>query len=203
MPAISLATPASTLIFAVTIAISLISLFRAPQIINRYVMRPYLVARGKNLETIVTSGFLHGDIGHLAFNMFTFYFFAFDLDRLLGTTKFTILYFAGLVLSSACSIQKHRNNAAYATLGASGAISAVLFAYIVYAPTTTLIIFPIPVPIPAALFAVGYVAYSWWAAKQTRGNINHDAHLCGAVTGVVFVALTDPAAFVRLGQLLQ
>lgn len=199
---ISLQTPASALIFAVTIAISLVALFRAPAIINRFVMRPYLVARGRHLETVVTSGFLHGDIGHLAFNMFTFYFFAFDLDRLLGSVKFSILYLAGLVLSSACSVRKHRDNAAYATLGASGAVSAVLFAYIVYRPTTTLIIFPIPLPIPAALFAVGYVAYSWWAGNQARGNINHDAHLCGAITGVAFVAMTDPAAFVRLAEML-
>jgi membrane associated rhomboid family serine protease len=201
MLATSLETPVATVIFVVTIAISLISLFRAPQIINRYVMRPYLVARGKNLETVITSGFLHGDIGHLAFNMFTFYFFAFELDRFLGPTKFAILYIAGLIVSSACSVRKHRDNAAYATLGASGAISAVLFAYIVYSPLTTLIIFPIPIPIPAIVFAIGYVAYSWWSAKQARGNINHDAHLCGAITGVLFVAFTDPVAFQRLTTL--
>ncbi len=202
MPVIELATPAATLIFVVTIAVSLIALFRIPAIINRFVMRPYLVARGKHLETVVTSGFLHGDVAHLAFNMVTFYFFAFSLDRFLGSAKFAILYVAGLVLSSACSVRKHRDNAAYATLGASGAVSAVLFAYIVYFPLTTLIIFPIPVPIPAVLFAVAYVGYSWWAGQQGKGNINHDAHLCGAFTGIAFVLVTDPAALQRLGGLL-
>jgi membrane associated rhomboid family serine protease len=199
---IDLATPASALIFAVTIAISLIALFRDPRIMERFVMRPYLVARGRHLETVVTSGFLHGDLGHLLFNMFTFYFFAFDLDRYLGSVRFSVLYVAGLILSSVCSIRKHRDNAGYATLGASGAISAVLFAYIVYFPTTTLILFPIPFPIPAALFAVGYVAYSWWAARESRGRINHDAHLCGAISGLGFVAVTDPAAFSRLAEML-
>ena len=193
---------AAPLIFAVTIAISLLALYRMPRIIDSYVMRPYEVARGKRLETVITSGFLHGDLGHLVFNMFTFYFFAFPLDRYLGSVKFALLYAAGLILSSMCSVQKHRSNAAYATLGASGAVSAVLFAYIVYFPTTTLLLFPLPVPIPAALFAVGYVGYSWWAARQSRGRINHDAHFCGALTGVVFVAMTDPAAFARLGNLL-
>jgi membrane associated rhomboid family serine protease len=107
----------------------------------------------------------------------------------------------GLVLSHSCTWYKHRNNPEYASLGASGAISAVLFAYIVYFPTTTLMIIPIPVPIPAALFAVGYVGYSYWASTQAKGRINHDAHLCGALAGVLFVALTDPGAFERLTQL--
>ena len=194
-------TPAASLVFAVTIAASLLALYSAPGLIDRFVMRPYQVARGRQSETVFTSGFLHGDLGHLLFNMFTFFWFAFPLERMLGTVRFALLYTAGLALSSMCSVFKHRNNPAYATLGASGAISAVLFAYIVYQPTSTLIIFPIPIPIPAFLFAVGYVAYSYWAAQQQRGRINHDAHLCGAISGVLFVLVTDPGAFLRLGGL--
>jgi membrane associated rhomboid family serine protease len=108
------------------------------------------------------------------------------------------LYFFGLIVSHTCTWYKQRNNPGYASLGASGAISAVLFAYIVYFPTTTLMIIPIPVPIPAFLFAIGYVAYSYWASLQNKGRINHDAHLCGAVSGLIFVAITDPGAFTRL-----
>ena len=74
----------------------------------------------------------------------------------------------------------------------------MLFAYIVYFPTTKLIIFPIPVPIPAVLFAIGYVGYSYWASLQKRGRINHDAHLCGALSGLLFVAVTDLQAFTEL-----
>ena len=77
-----------------------------------------------------------------------------------------------------------------------------LFAYIVYFPTTTLMILPLPVPIPAVLFALVYVGYSYWAARHPRGRINHDAHLCGAIAGVAFVAVTDPGAFGRLTGLL-
>ena len=194
-------TPAASLVFAVPIAASLLALYSAPGLIDRFVMRPYQVARGRQSETVFTSGFLHGDLGHLLFNMFTFCWFACPLERMLGTVRFALLYTAGLALSSMCSVFKHRNNPGYATLGASGAISAVLFAYIVYQPTSTLIIFPIPIPIPAFLFAVGYVAYSYWAAQQQRGRINHDAHLCGAISGVLFVLLTDPGAFLRLGGL--
>jgi len=199
---IELQSPAATAVFAATIATSLLGLYRLPQIINRLVMRPYWIARGKLIETVITSGFVHGDMSHLMFNMFTFYFFAFPMERFLGTPKFVVLYLAGLVLSSACSVYKHRDNQQYATLGASGAISAVLFAYIVYFPMSSLIIFPIPIPIPAALFAVAYVAYSWWAGQTSQGNINHDAHLCGALSGLAFVAVSDPAAFRALAGIL-
>lgn len=191
-------SPAALLILAATVVVSLYGLYRDPKLIGRLVLRPYCVVRGKHPETVVTSGFVHGDLTHLLFNMFTFFFFAFSMERFLGTTKFVVLYLAGLVLSSACSLVAHRNNPDYATLGASGAVSAVLFAFIVYFPMSTLLIFPIPFPVPAILFAVGYVAYSWWAGRQQRGNINHDAHLCGALTGLGFVLFTDPGALLSL-----
>lgn len=194
----NLDSPAAALLFGVTLAVSLLALYRMPELIGRFVMRPYFVARGKQIETVITSGFVHGDLGHLLFNMVTFYFFAFTLERILGTPAFVALYFVALVLSSVCSIAKERNNPQYATLGASGAISAVLFAYVLYEPFATLIIFPLPIPIPAFVFAIAYIAYSVWASKKGRDNINHDAHLCGAVTGVAFVLVTDPGVLGRL-----
>lgn len=190
-------------IFGITIAASLLGLFTAPAIIEKSLFRPFWFLRAKQYATVVTSGFVHADMGHLFFNMVTFWFFAFPMEAHIGTFAFVLLYLLGLLLSHACTYFKHRNDQDYASLGASGAISAVLFAFIVYFPTTTLIILPIPVPIPAALFAVGYVAYSYWASKQQRGRINHDAHLCGAVSGLLFVALTDPGAFRNLGQILN
>lgn len=193
--------PAATAILALTIAISLLGLYRVPAIIEKGLFRPYWFLRAKRYETIITSGFIHADLGHLLFNMVTFYFFAFPLERTLGTVNFLLLYFVGLVLSHSCSYFKHRDNQQYASLGASGAVSAVLFAYIVYYPARTLIIFPLPIPIPAAVFAVLYVAWSWWAGKQARGRINHDAHLCGALSGLAFVAVVDPAAFRALLQM--
>jgi membrane associated rhomboid family serine protease len=113
-----------------------------------------------------------------------------------------VLYFVGLLMSQVQTYYKHRDNPEYATLGASGAISAVLFAAVVYMPTNSLFIFPIPVPIPAPLFAVGYLAYTWWASKNARGRINHDAHLGGALTGLAFVALFDPGAYARAASAL-
>lgn len=190
--------PGATAIFVVTIAISLLGMYRMPQIIERSLFRPYWFLRARHYETIFTSGFVHADLSHLLFNMVTFFFFAFSLERRIGTWKFILLYAVGLVLSHSCSYFKHRNNQHYASLGASGAISAVLFAYIVYYPDATLMILPIPIPIPAVLFAVGYVVYSWWAAQQARGRINHDAHFCGALSGLAFVAGTDPEVFRQL-----
>ena len=185
-------------ILAVTIATSLLGMYRMPRIIDRCLFRPYFFLRRKQYDTIYLSGFVHADLGHLLFNMVTFYFFAFPMERYIGTSRFLTLYFVGLVVSHSCTYFKHKDNAEYASLGASGAISAVLFAYIVYLPMTKLIILPIPIPIPAALFAVGYVAYSYWASLHSRGRINHDAHLCGALSGLVFVAVTDFGAFGRL-----
>ena len=193
--------PASLLILAVNIGLSLVA-FANPRLIEHMVFRPYEFARGRNRHTIVTSAFVHADLPHLAFNMITFYYFgALLLEHRIGTLKFVVLYALGLVLSELISYRRHRNNPEYATLGASGAISAVLFAAIVYAPTMTLHLF-FAVPIPAALFAVGYLAYSWWAARQERSRINHDAHFAGAVVGLAFVAVTDPAAWARALRIL-
>jgi membrane associated rhomboid family serine protease len=189
--------PGAAVIFVATIVTSLIGLFSNPRLIDRSLFRPYWFLRRKQYDTIYMSGFVHADLGHLLFNMLTFYFFAFDLESFLGTVRFLVLYFAGLLLSHTCTYFKQRNNPEYASLGASGAIAAVIFAYIVYFPRATLMILPLPVPIPAALFGVGYVAYSYWAARHQRGRINHDAHLCGALSGVAFVLVTDPGAFAR------
>ena len=191
------------IIFGVTIGASLLGLFAAPKIIQRSLFRPYWFLRDKQYDTIYMSGFVHADLGHLAFNMFTYWFFAFPMEARIGSMPFLALYVFGLVCSHGCTWFKQRNNPEYASLGASGAISAVLFAFIVYFPATTLIIFPIPVPVPAALFAVGYVAYSYWAGKQQKGRINHEAHLCGALSGLAFVTVYDPGAWANVALLFS
>jgi membrane associated rhomboid family serine protease len=183
------------IIFGVTLLASLVGLFGSQRFLDRSLFRPYWFLRKKQYETIVTSGLVHADLMHLIFNMVTFYFFGFQLQRYIGSVKFLALYLAGLLISHAGTYYKHRNNPEYACLGASGAISAVLFAAIIYGPDQSLIIFPIPLPIPAPLFGIGYLAYTWYAAKQQQGRINHDAHLGGALTGLAFVAVTEPRAY--------
>ncbi len=195
--------PAAWIIFIVTIAVSLIA-FKSPALLNRLLLRPYAVLRQRQYERLFTCGFVHADFAHLFLNMLSFWFFAFQLERAMGTTRFLVLYALALLISSLATCLKRRNDPDYASLGASGAVLAVLFASIIYFPTQSLFIMPIPVPIPAPLFALCYLGYSWWAARRSRrvpgDRINHDAHVDGALTGVVFVALTDSralAAFVR------
>ena len=187
---------AAPAILLLTVGISLLGMYQLPDLIDKFLFRPYFFLRNRQYDTMIMSGFIHADMQHLLFNMITFYFFAFPMERFLGTTRFVVLYFVGLVISHTCTWYKERRNPQYASLGASGAISAVLFAFIVYFPTTMLFVFF--VPMPAMLFAVLYVGYSWWASKNSRDRINHDAHLCGALSGLGFVAVTDPGAFSRL-----
>lgn len=184
-------------IFAVTALVSLAGLFLAPVIVERSLFRPYWFLRRQQYATVVTSGFVHADLAHLIFNLITFYFFGFQVERRIGPVAFAALYFIGLVASDLGTYFKHRNDPDYASLGASGAISAVLFASVIYFPTQKLMVFPIPLPIPAPLFAVAYLAYSWYSARQNRGRINHDAHLGGALVGLLFVFFTDPGAYDR------
>lgn len=194
--------PAALVILAVNIGIGIAGLWGNPRIIERCVFRPYEFARGRRQGTLIASGFAHADLPHLLFNMITFFFFGVPMERVLGTTWFVVLYALGLALSPLISLAKHRNDPSYATLGASGAVSAVLFAFVMYFPTTSMIIFPIPLPIPAWLFAILYLGYSIWSSRTNAGRINHDAHLAGALTGVAFVAITDPRAISRLLQFL-
>ena len=183
------ASGAALLLLAIVIA-SLAGL-AMPALIERGVFRPYWLLPRREYATLVSSAFLHADLTHLLFNGFTFWAFAFNLEREIGTERFLALYAIGLLASDAGTWFKHRDEAEYRTLGASGAILAVLFASILHFPSGSIFILPIPVPIPAPLFAVLYLAYSYWAAQRGRGRVNHDAHLFGALAGIAFVAVTD------------
>jgi membrane associated rhomboid family serine protease len=192
--------PAAAAVLAGMVAASLVALFVAPSILDRHLFRPYWLLPRRQYATLVTSGFLHADLPHLLFNAFTFWAFGFGLERAIGTPKFVALYAFGLLVSDAGTWLRHRHNRDYQSLGASGAILAVLFASIVYTPSQSIFILPIPVPIPAPLFAVMYLAYTVYASRQVRGRINHDAHLAGALAGIVFVLVVDTAA---VGQALR
>lgn len=185
---------ATLVILVVTIIVSVIGL-GSPRFIERSVLRPYLVARGTGYGGLLTSGFVHANVGHMIFNLITFYSFGFQLERVIGWVKLVVLYFSALLISGAGTVVKHRDDPAYASLGASGAILGVLFASILYFPRRSLYILPFPIPIPAPLFAIGYLAFSWYSSRTQRGQINHDAHIFGALTGIAFVLATDPTTF--------
>lgn len=176
----------TTLILLLNGVISLIA-FNSPRFLAAAVLRPYRIFRGADFQNIILSGFIHADFMHLLFNMLTFYFFGPQLEREIGTARLLMLYLAGLLVSSIGTCIQHRNEPNYASLGASGAVLAVLFASIVYFPQQHLLILPIPIPIPAPLFAVGYLAYTWYAARR-------------AAALEAPAAAADPAAARAVGQ---
>ncbi len=192
--------PGATSILATMLAASLFGLLRSPAMIDRNLFRPHWLVPRRQWHTLITSGFVHADLAHLLFNAFTFWAFGFALERTIGTSAFLALYGFGLLVSDAGTWFKHRDDPGYRSLGASGAILAVLFASIAYHPKSSIFVMPIPVPIPAPLFALGYLAYTWYASRQARGRVNHDAHLAGAFAGVGFVGLTDWPTLMRALQ---
>ena len=189
--------PVAGLLLAVMLVASVLGLLAAPGLIERSLFRPHWLIPENEYATLLTSGFVHADFMHLLFNAFTFWAFAFGLERAIGSERFFWLYAFGLLASDFGTWVRHRHQPEYRTLGASGAITAVLFASIVYFPSGSIYILPIPVPIPSPLFAFAYLAYTWVASRRQDGRINHDAHLSGALAGLVFVALTDAAAVGR------
>jgi len=173
-------------ILAITMAMSLYGLLVNGEFLENCMLHPFSVFKGKKLYTIITSGFIHANFGHLLFNMLTFFFFSFILERVyLGTPGFLILYLTGLILCDIPTILKNRNNPGYYSLGASGAISSVLFCWIIFNPLSEINIMFIPFGIKAYIFGPLYLIYCTYASNRQWGNVNHDAHFYGAVVGIV------------------
>lgn len=185
-------TPISMFLLVLTVAASLIGFNRGW--INTYALSPYQIARGGRWTQLFTSGFLHADFTHLLFNMITLYYFGPPLEGVLGGTRFLIVYFGSMLAGSLLSLLRHRDDPHYRAVGASGAISGVLFGFILFAPMSKIFLFLIPIGIPAVIFAVGYVAISVFGMKTRMGRIGHDAHLGGALGGALLTILLYPAA---------
>jgi len=183
--------PVASLIFVFTIITSLYA-FYDNSLYGKFMLHPYSVSKGKNVFTLITSGLIHADWMHLAFNMFTFYAFAFTLESMMGSWRFGMLYFVCLILSDIPTVFKYKDSFNYNSLGASGAISGVLFSYILFNPMAKLYIMFIPIGIPAVVFGFLYLIYCAYASKNSRDGINHDAHFYGALTGLIFTIIFVP-----------
>lgn len=178
--------------------------FSNAAMVDKTIMWPYRVAREKQYIRFITSGFLHADMLHLFFNMFTLFFFGrileiyFKIYELGGSISYLALYFLGLIASDVPSFIKHKDNYNYRSLGASGAVSAVVFATIVFSPWSSIYIYG-AIKLSAAVYAVLYILYCVYMGKRSADNINHDAHLWGALFGLAFtlilVAVLQPGLF--------
>lgn len=180
------------IIFIITIAVSLIAIYIKPVIIEKYALSPWKVVYEKKWYLTITSGFLHADLFHLLFNMWTFWFFCQALEMYAGTFNFLVIYFGSMILSDISTIIKQKDNYGYKSLGASGAISGALFSLILFEPFQLYYVMFIPFGIPAVIFAILYLAYCYYAARHSKDNINHEAHFWGALAGIVLTILLKP-----------
>jgi len=181
----------AVLLLLVMFVLSVIA-FEKPTLKENLLLHPYRVVRERRYFTLLTSGFVHNDWLHLIFNAVTFYFFAIPLEQIVGVEFFLMIYFGSLLASSIPDVLMAWRNPSFRTLGASGAISGAMFAFILHAPSSTISLFLLPVGIPAPIFALLYLAYTYYASKQGLDNINHNAHLWGALAGIVITILFEP-----------
>ena len=151
------------------------------------------IKRGEQVR-MISSGFLHADEMHLFFNMFTLYFFANEVIYL-GQFNFVIIYFGSLLIGNLLSYHFHKNEYHYSAVGASGAVTGILYSAILLNPDMSLYMFFIPVPIPGYVFGIGYLLYSIYGMKNRIGNIGHDAHFGGAIGGYVITLAMAPWLF--------
>jgi len=187
------AYPITIALIAANVIFSFIG-FSNADLVDKTIMWPYRVKRENQFIRFITSGFLHADTMHLIFNMFTLFFFgrnlelAFSQYGLGGNVSYLLLYFLGLIVSDIPSYIKHQNDYSYRSLGASGAVSAVVFATIIFDPWGRIYLYG-ALGISAAVYAVLYIVYCVYMGKRGTDNINHDAHLWGYVCLALYLRL--------------
>ncbi len=166
-----------------------------PSFLNTYKFQIAAILRGERIR-MLSSGFLHVDYLHLGFNMYALYLFASPVLGTLGNVPFLILYFGSLLLGNVFTLFYHKKESYYSAVGASGAVSGIVYSAIVLFPEMTLYLFPLPVPIPGYLFGIGYLLYSMYGMKKQLGSVGHSAHLGGAVGGFFITILLYPQVLV-------
>jgi membrane associated rhomboid family serine protease len=186
-------------IILITAGIS-IPAFQNQELFSKLKFNAYIIREGNQWYRFFSYGFLHADWAHLLINMFVLYSFGEQVEFFMkyyfgdeGRLFYVLLYIGGIILSTVPSYEKHKNDAWYNAVGASGAVSAVVFSSIIFWPNAKIMFLLLPIPMPAALFGVLYLVYSAYMAKRATDNIGHDAHFWGAVYGVVFTIVLKPA----------
>jgi membrane associated rhomboid family serine protease len=185
--------PVTIMLIAANVIFSIIG-FSNNAFLEKTILWPYEIKRKQQYYRLITSGFLHADWMHLFFNMFTLYFFGRAIEMyfsgygLGGNISYLLLYFGALVVSDISTLSKHQNNYYYKALGASGAVSAVVFGAILFNPWTSIYLYG-AIKLSAMLYAALFLTYCVYMGKKGADNINHDAHLWGSIFGLVFTVL--------------
>ncbi|WP_341226740.1 rhomboid family intramembrane serine protease [uncultured Arcticibacterium sp.] len=193
-----------TVILIIITVLASIYAWRDSTLKNKWIHNPYSANKYKEYYRLLTSGFIHADYMHLFFNMYAFYLFGGVVEQYFeyffggkAILAFLGLYLVGIVVANLPDFVKYKDSFGFNSLGASGGVSAIVFCSVVLNPLMELIIFPIPIPMPGYIFALVYVAYSIFMEKRQMDNVNHMAHLWGAIWGVLFIGLTEPATLPR------
>jgi membrane associated rhomboid family serine protease len=187
------------IIIGITVLISF-SVENKPELKEKMLFMPNRIKHNGEYQRMISSIFIHADLNHLVFNMISLYFLGnlFEQQMIqiygvqLGSVNFLLLYLLGGVAAEIYPFIRHQDDPYYRSLGASGAVSAVIFAAIFWNPTMNLYLFFIPFPIPAYIFGPIYLAFEYFAMKRGTTNIAHDAHIGGALFGIFFVLLLNP-----------
>ena len=186
------------ILLIVIIALTVIVSFKGFEDINFFRKFEFHIGsiRAGEQFRMISSAFLHADISHLAFNMLTLYIFAPIVYGYLGNFTLALVYVASLIFGSLLTLLFHKNDYSYRAIGASGAVTGVLYSAILLQPDMSLFLFFIPIPIPAYIFGIGYLLYSIYGMKAKRDNIGHTAHFGGAIGGYVLTLIAKPNMFV-------
>jgi membrane associated rhomboid family serine protease len=201
VPARIFELPAPTLLIGSVLIVSLWGwLFKPVQ--QWMILNPFRVRANGEIHRLFTAGWVHGNLWHLFFNMLTLYFFAGQATRVLGTPRFLLLYLSAVVVGFIPTTLRHMRDPGYNTLGASGAVAAVMFSAILLQPKLKLYVMLFPLPVPAVVFAAGYLVYSLWHSMEAGDHINHDAHISGALYGSLLTYVFEPARVERSIRIL-
>lgn len=163
---------------------------------SAFLLIPFRVGRGE-VHRLVTAGWIHADLGHLIFNGLSLYFFSGRVLSVLGEGRFLLLYCSAVVVAFVPTTLRFLKSRQYSSLGASGAVAAVMFSGILLFPDQRLYLFFLPIKVPGYVFALGYLAYSAWHSYSQSDNINHDAHFYGAAYGALLTYLFEPQLAAR------
>ncbi|MBI1361830.1 MAG: rhomboid family intramembrane serine protease [Alphaproteobacteria bacterium] len=194
-------TPVTLLLLVVTVGVSIAG-FNNPRFLHGALLDVQAIVKRHEYHRLLTSGFVHADPMHLFVNMLTLFFLGPSLELMAGSGGMLLVYFLSLLAGSGWTLLEHHRNRSYRALGASGAISGVTVVFALFAPFAMLIVFILPVP--AILFAAFYIGWSIYASRNVRDGIGHDAHLGGALMGLVLVCLIWPSAIDSLiAQILR